>query len=289
MSAIGRFFARRYLTRASKEHLAQYPQIACHAFDLITTYVMLDGQYERDELDLLAKSVFPDLPPHGTCLDVGANIGNHSLHFAGHFSRVISLEPHPRNFGLLQMNAQLAENVHPLNIGASDRAGTIDIVEDRTNLAASSIHRSAGRDGRVVPFNLVRIDDIPEVQEADAITFIKFDIEGHEATAIAGAQDTIRRHRPVVMLEILKDEISEGSAASLDALRTLGYTHFLEPVEKGLIGRAPRKIKKLLRSLKAITTLRRVSKADKLVRIDRLEPRNYLMVICSTEPLRSVG
>ncbi|MDQ2090472.1 FkbM family methyltransferase [Marimonas arenosa] len=284
MNAISYFFVRRFLNKANREHLARYPQLACYSFDLITTFIHLEGQYERDQLVLLARDVFPGLSDGSACLDVGANIGNHSVFFAQHFSKVISFEPHPRNFALLQVNAGLSDRIVPLNLGASSKAGTIEIVEDRTNLAASSIERSEGRDGNRVPFDLVRIDNVPEVQACEAVSFIKLDIEGHEAEAIEGARETIVRHHPVVMLEVLKDEISGGTAASLEALRALGYRHFHEPVEAGFIGRLPKSLRRLARGLAALLTLRRIDKAGRLAEIERLEPRNYLMVLCSVEP-----
>jgi len=76
-----------------------------------------------------------------------------------------------------------------------------EIVDDRMNLAASSIGRVAEVAGAKVRFDLDRIDDVPEVMAAEKITFIKLDIEGHEAEAIRGASETILRHRPLIVLE----------------------------------------------------------------------------------------
>ena len=188
-------------------------------------------------------------------------------------------------FALLSVNATLSDAITPLNLGASSSAGVVEIVEDRTNLAASSIERSVGRDGNVVAFELVRIDDVPEVRESSPISFIKFDIEGHEAEAIKGAADTIKAHKPLIMLEILADEIDDGTSASIRALRALGYKHFYEPTESGWLGRAPKPLKKMARSLYSIFTLKRPSKAGRLVKTETLEKRNYLMVLCSIDPV----
>ncbi|MDU8929292.1 FkbM family methyltransferase [Alisedimentitalea sp. MJ-SS2] len=283
MNAISYYFARKFLNKANRDHMARYPQLACYSFDLITTFIHLEGQYERDQLELLARDVFPKLSHPSTCLDVGANIGNHSVHFAQHFDKVISFEPHPRNFALLSINAGLSEAIIPLNVGASSEGGSAEIVEDKMNLAASSLERSVGRDGNWVKFDLVRIDEVPQVQACDAISFIKFDIEGHEAEAIKGAAETIKRHRPVVMLEILADEIENGTSASIEALRELGYAHFHEPVEAGTISQLPKVLRKAARSLYAIFTGKRANKAGRLVPVGRLDKRNYLMVLCSID------
>lgn len=283
MNAITYYFVRKALTRANRAHMARFPQLACYSFDLITTFIHLEGQYERDQLELMSREVFPRLAPGAACLDVGANIGNHAVHFSQHFDKVIAFEPHPRNFALLAVNARLSDAIVPLNLGASSSAGAVEITEDRMNLAGSSIERSEGRDGEKVRFELVRIDDVAEVQDCAAISFIKFDIEGHEAEAIKGAAETISRHRPVVMLEVLADEIENGTAASLEALRALGYAHFHEPVEAGAISRLPRPLYKLARSLAAVVTGKRINKAGRLVPVERLEKRNYLMVLCSMD------
>ncbi len=284
MSTFSHYITRRYLTKSGRAHAREFPQLACYSFDLITTFIHLDGQYERDQLRFLAAQVFPHLPPRGTCLDVGANIGNHSLQFAKDFAKVISFEPHPRNHALLAINAQLAPNILPLNLGASSAAGSVDIVDDRMNLAASSIGRVAEVAGAKVRFDLVRIDDVPEVQAAERITFIKLDIEGHEPEAIRGAAETIRRHRPLIVLEVLADEIVDGTAASVEALKALGYRHFHEPVEAGFLGRLPRRPRKLMRALLSIVTGKRPSKAGQLVSVTALERRSYLMLLCSVDP-----
>jgi FkbM family methyltransferase len=283
MSAIGHYIARRYLARAKARHLREFPQVACFSFDLITDFILLDGQYERDELALLARTVFPRIAPGAACLDVGANIGNHALHFARHFDRVVAFEPHPRVFRLLSFNAELAPNLTALNFGASSAPGRVEVAEDRRNLAASGIGRAGT--GASVSFELVRIDDVPEVRALPRISFIKVDVEGHEHAALEGARETILRHRPLIALEVLPAEIEGGTAASVEFLKGLGYAHFYEPVAAGRLGRLPRGLRKAARSLTALVTGRRPSKAERLAPVARLEPRSYLMLLCAAEPL----
>ena len=283
MNALAYYLVRRSLNRANRKHLAEFPQVACYSFDLITTYIHLEGQYERELLELLVKDVFPKLPKESVCLDVGANIGNHSLSFSNHFKRVISFEPHPRNFALLAVNATNSDRITPLMVGASSRTGQVKITEEKTNLAASSIENSEGRDGNLVQFDLVRIDDVPSVKDSEQISFVKFDIEGHEAEAIKGASETIGRHKPLIMLEVLAGEIEGGTSPSIEALRELGYQYFFEPVEAGWLGTAPKPLKKALRAFYSVFTLKRPKKAERLVPLDALENRNYSMVLCSVE------
>jgi FkbM family methyltransferase len=283
MSLLGHYITRRYLARANARHLAEFPQLACFAFDLITDFIHLDGQYERDELAILSRQVFPKIAPGAACVDVGANIGNHTLHFARHFACVIAFEPHPRIFRLLAFNAELAPNITALNLGASSASGQVDVEEGRLNLAASGIGRAGG--GASVAFELARIDDVPDVQALDHIAFMKFDVEGHERQALEGARNTILRHKPLIALEVLPAEIEGGSSASVEFLRGIGYAHFYEPVAAGLLGQLPKSLRKAGRALTGLVTGRRPSKAERIAPVGRLEARSYLMLLCAAEPL----
>jgi hypothetical protein len=80
-----RKLAKIYLSGISKEHARRFPELACFAFDTISVTIHLDGQYERYELEALEEFIFPNMDRYGFAIDVGANIGNHSL-----FLRAIS-------------------------------------------------------------------------------------------------------------------------------------------------------------------------------------------------------
>ena len=61
MSKISRYITSRYLTSANATHLKRYPQLVGYTFDAITCSIHLDGRFEKDELRLLEKMVFPKL------------------------------------------------------------------------------------------------------------------------------------------------------------------------------------------------------------------------------------
>lgn len=285
MSSYGYQIARNFLRRRNARHIGRYPQVACFAFDAITLAIHLDGRYEHEELEFLAETVFPQLPNRSACLDLGANIGNHSLHFAEHFDRVIAFEPHPRTFGLLKLNADLVANVVAINCGVSSAPGRVTVSENRGNMGASSIGRQADAGGREVSFELRRVDDIPEVLACGAISFVKIDVEGHELEALKGAAETLRRHQPVVAIEALADEVREGSTAALDFLRSLGYSHCYELCDSGWVGKLPRRAAKAVRALISLVTGVRARRPKSLRRLEGLAVRNYPMLLCATRPL----
>jgi FkbM family methyltransferase len=285
MNGIGRYFARHYLARMNAQHVRRYPQVVGFAFDLITQDIHLDGRFDRDYLQFLADRIFPQLLPGGICLDIGANIGNHSLAFAPHFTHVFAFEPHPRTFRLLELNAELASNVTALNFGASDTAGVVQAAHDPLNYAASSIGKASNAGAIHVEFLLKRVDTVDEISLDAPVTFIKIDVEGHEAAALAGAEETIRSNHPLIVLEVLPNEIHAGTSMAVEVLRSYGYQYFYELCEAGWLSRLPRNVKKAARSLLTILTARRPSKAGALVKLDRLEKRSYPMLLCSIKPV----
>jgi len=289
MNGIGHYFARRYLSRANSQNVKRYPQLACFSFDLITQFIHLDGRYEHDELTFLEDHIFPSLTTPGLCLDIGANIGNHAVAFASQFSKVLAFEPNPFTFQILKINAALKPNIHALNLGASSEPGAIEVSQDPLNIAATSIGRKQSPTQSLVTFQLIRLDDLPEIQASEhPITFIKIDVEGHEHSALLGASETLRRHGPIIAMEVLPNDVENGTTASIDFLRSLGYANFYELNEGGWLGRQPRRRKQLARTLLTILTSRRPSKAKALAQVEVLEKRTYLMLLCSIEPLKQV-
>ena len=91
------------------ELINKYPNIAIFAFDRIGADISILGIYEKEVLEGLKDFIFNKIDTQkSVCLDVGANIGNHSLYFAQFFNQVYSIEPHPEIFELLKFNFEHA-------------------------------------------------------------------------------------------------------------------------------------------------------------------------------------
>ena len=80
----------KYLLDLNKIHIAKNRSLAVFSFDYIGTQIALNGIYEKEELELLfdwLKSIDIDLKD-SIAIDIGANIGNHSLYFSDFFNTV---------------------------------------------------------------------------------------------------------------------------------------------------------------------------------------------------------
>jgi len=211
----------KYLSRRAQENLAANPRkMAVFAQDLIGRSINLDGVFERRELDLLFSFLGPvlnDIAP-GTCLDVGANIGNHTLYFSSRFANVVAFEPNPEVFQLLSFNVRGLETVSVQSVALGDGTHEALLREVDGNLGASSLkHQGLGS---TVPVSVRRMDDFSYEKP---VSFIKIDTEGFEAEVLRGADETLKTHEPIVVFEQLKSEFIGGSTPAIQLLQRLGY------------------------------------------------------------------
>ncbi|SVC82018.1 uncharacterized protein METZ01_LOCUS334872 [marine metagenome] len=123
------------------ELIKKYPNIAIFAFDRIGADISIVGIYEKAELEGLKDCIFNKIDTQkSVCLDVGANIGNHTLYFAQFFNQVYSFEPHPEIFELLKFNVRKSKNVKVFQFGLSNKNDEMIIATDQdTSYGSSSL------------------------------------------------------------------------------------------------------------------------------------------------------
>lgn len=153
--------------------------------------------YETSDLYLLDSH----FPKGGTFIDIGANIGNHSLYFAIMLQAglVVPVEPNPVCWQLLIENV-LANglldrfDLTRLGVGIGDtRAGGFGMEQRDRNLGAAALLPGTGGI-EVWPGDDLLADLTPD--------FIKIDVEGAELQALAGLSGILRQHRPKLFVEV---------------------------------------------------------------------------------------
>jgi FkbM family methyltransferase len=152
-----------------------------------------------------------------TIIDVGANIGNHTVFFSAvcRAAEVHSFEPNPRAFRILERNVAInrLQGVQLHRAGLSDRPYAMSIAfEDSGNLGGTQF-REGGKDERKV--EAVPLDSL----QIGNATFLKIDVEGMSSAVLEGAKETIALGRPVIEIELWPEERSRGD----QLLRRLGY------------------------------------------------------------------
>jgi len=192
-------------------------KMAIFANDLIGISINQFGVYEKEELDILFDFLAPlqETFAAGSCLDIGANIGNHSIYFAPIFATVHSFEPHPATFRLLDFNVSGIGNVVAHNFGLGDSKGTFTLRENPTNLGGSAIADGSVGGAGDIEIRVERVDGLD--LDLRALCFVKIDVEGFEAEVVRGLS------QPVKALSIeYTPECMESTLACVDHLATLG-------------------------------------------------------------------
>jgi len=160
-------------------------------------YLDLYGEISEEELRALLAFIRPGM----TVLDVGANIGTHTIPLAqavGPQGNVIAFEPQRMVFTTLCANIALNAlgNVRPLWSGAGASRGTARVPPqnyDATgNFGGVSLSAEVGEQVAIVTLDSL---DLP------ACHLIKVDVEGMEISVLQGAVNTVARHRPILYVE----------------------------------------------------------------------------------------
>ena len=129
------------------------------------------------------------ITPGSVAIDIGANIGYHTLLFSkavGKDGAVYAIEPAPRIIEKLRKNISLntMENIRVIPYGISDKAERRDFVVDAQNLGASHFGETSD-DG----LELVRLRSVIDPADLSRVSIIKVDVEGFEIPVLRDILD----------------------------------------------------------------------------------------------------
>lgn len=177
------------------------------------------------------------LKPGAVVIDIGANIGAHTLPLAklvGADGHVYAFEPTLYAYAKLQknleQNADLAKRVTALHCYLVRQAGSAvpDTVYSSWPLdGGGGLHALHG--GRSMPTGdaaAVTLDDFVTQMGLSNIDLIKLDVDGAEAEVLAGARKTIAQFRPPLLVEFAPQEHEERDAFGemVSFLASMNYT-----------------------------------------------------------------
>ena len=163
--------------------------------------------YEEPELAAI-KEAFPG---GGTFVDIGSNVGNHSLYVAAFLDpqKIIPFEPNPLAYKLLIANVVMNGfreqfDLSYIGIGVSDRRATgFGMSKRDQNLGAARMLEDAGE-----------IETITgdEALAQETPNLIKIDVEGMEMLVLRGLQHTISRCAPTLLIEVDRENYTAFDA-----------------------------------------------------------------------------
>ena len=147
----------------------------------------------------LLKKVDNLLPDNAVILDVGANIGNHTLYWANErkAQKIYAFEPYPYSFKILEKNIEnnnLEGVVIPCPFGLSDENSRQKIKSFcDTNIGGTGFGKCEDGD-----FEFKTLDSLDIEEKVD---LMKIDVEGSEIEMLHGALEFIKKNKPVICIE----------------------------------------------------------------------------------------
>jgi FkbM family methyltransferase len=143
--------------------------------------------------------------PNPMVIDVGANIGNHTVWFCKVLEarKVFPVEPNPVALKLLkenldQNNLERQIDTRGLGFGLGTGVGRFNTnTPDRDNLGATRLEQAA--DGKI---EVTSLDDLMAGETAE---LLKIDAEGMELDVLEGGQKFIAESRPIIWVEVLRE------------------------------------------------------------------------------------
>jgi FkbM family methyltransferase len=184
------------------------------------------GSFEKKEIEICNNYV----NDKSIILDIGANIGLHSLYFSRIVKNglVLAFEPSRETFMLLLQNIKGIGNILPLNIGASDSTKIADfyIASDNAYSGLKDTKRKPIKFSEIVL--CTKLDDLVSKLNLDRIDLIKIDVEGFEQYVFYGMDDILNKYHPVVFCEIYQGTNSnENPEQTIKYMLDRGYKAFV--------------------------------------------------------------
>jgi FkbM family methyltransferase len=169
--------------------------------------------------------------PGETVYDIGANVGLFSARFArwiGAEGWLYAVEPNPLCVYFLRANLEHArlKNFTILPVALSNRRCecSFSINYGSSLIGVGGDSNVAGKPGHQIRVEGESLDRLIATFGLRKPDFIKLDVEGAEASAVAGMMETLERSRPNFMIEL---HGREAGSATLRRLAGLGYEYLL--------------------------------------------------------------
>ena len=192
----------------------------------IDKYIFLYGVYESFILDLIKKHLSSGM----TFIDIGANIGQHSMYAAalvGQTGQVHSYEPIPALFNQLSKSSSsngFETIIHTHNYALGNKEATEKLFVSENIGGSSLVHED--KTTETITVQIKKGDK--ELLALSRIDIIKIDVEGYEYEVLEGIKESLAKHSPVILLEFsgdfyLKQKNNNGRKI-LDLLKELEYS-----------------------------------------------------------------
>jgi FkbM family methyltransferase len=172
------------------------------------------------------RAAFAAADPGKLALDIGANRGIVSWCMSKRFAQVHAFEPNADLAGFLAK--VLPSNCVLHHCALSDAPGETELavaLEGGVPIHGKGRILGGPADAGAYATQKIRLETL-DGQGLRGIGIIKIDVEGHEEKVIRGGMETLRRERPVLVVEIEKRHTGRPAGETHRLIESLGYRGF---------------------------------------------------------------
>jgi FkbM family methyltransferase len=195
-------------------------------YDGLTFVQPIDNVFINDEIFFeKAYELHREVSRNDVVVDLGAHVGIFSIKAATVASNVISVEPSPFNFKLLNFNAKLnhLENLTTVNSAVADYDGYAKLHLQPQSGMHSILNMRAATSMHSVNVKVRKLDTIVEELNIKKVDFLKIDVEGAELYVLNGGLDTLKKYRPFIALEYHPHASNAAKSSIIGLLENLNY------------------------------------------------------------------
>ena len=180
------------------------------------------------------------LSPKSLAIDIGAHTGNMSVAYSLFANKVISFEPNPAVFEVLEKNSNLNPNITPYNYAISDEEGALEFHYSDFGFCnggfATRTDFGIGVTGHKVPIDVYAINLEKFIKNLDIdlknLSLIKIDAEGHDKYILKTLKNIITVYKPIIITEIYDGLTIKERDELLDVIHSLNYKAYDEDNNK---------------------------------------------------------
>lgn len=176
------------------------------------------------------------MPRNALIVDAGAHVGDTGLLIASEMKRaknsgkVVEVDPDKTKLEFIDDTAKknhLEPFVHIVNSGLSDTRGHGSL-DKSMHAGGWFVKEGEGND-----FKLDTLDNL--LLNIDGNVFlIKLDVEGHEVKALSGSRQTIAKHHPIIMVEVVEKQLKRNGHTRGDIEKFMRSINYVETWRGGM-------------------------------------------------------
>lgn len=168
---------------------------------------------EKKELEILLAAI-PRVTKRGLAIDGGANVGLWTMEMARWFEQVMAFEPVDFSYRALRERTEAIHTIYPIRAALWDRQGKVTMRHPpkRETSTAYFCDPNVAEGEALVDAVYIDMMDLRGLE----LGLLKLDLEGAELRALVGAEQTLKNHRPLIIVEVVDKQMERYGDTGMD-------------------------------------------------------------------------